>query len=109
MGKRCPCDSKPLTAKEAKRLKAQLDSKPPWVEIDGVAAGDAFGAEGTTAYSGSGAPSAEQLDSTESLSASDVSVHLLGPDEFIGVDGRLYRRVRIKRGGGYLDYSEPAD
>lgn len=104
MAKRCPCDS---SSKKAP-AKSVESAKPPEVEIDPVAAFKAFGAEGTSAFEGPGAPSAE-IDSPESLSAPDVSVRLLAPDEFIGSDGRRYRRVRVKRGGGYLDWSEPAD
>lgn len=115
MAKRCPCDSKPLTAAEQKAL-AGDSAKPPQVEIDG-AAPKAFGAEGTSAFFGPGAPSAE-AGSPEDLSAPDVSVRLVTsgfPEgevcigEFIGTDGRRYRQMRRKRGGGYLDWSEPAD
>lgn len=109
MAKRCPCDS---SSKKAP-AKSVESAKPPEVEIDPLAAFKAFGAEGTSAFEGPGAPSAE-IDSPESLSAPDVSVRLV-PDgefcvgEFIGPDGNRYRQMRKKRGGGYLDWSEPAD
>lgn len=99
MAKRCPCDT---SSKKAAKP-ASLDT--------------AFGAEGTSAFEGPGAPSTE-ADSPESLSAPDVSVRLVTsgfPEgevcvgEFIGTDGRRYRQMRRKRGGGYLDWSEPAD
>lgn len=98
MAKRCPCDT---SSKKAAKP-ASLDT--------------AFGAEGTSAYSGPGAPSAE-IEFPESLSAPDVSVHIVTefPEgdvcvgEFIGADGARYRQMRRKRGGGYLDWSEPAD
>ena len=103
MSKRCPCDEPPVMPAGAKARTAP--STPAGTKKRaGLGSGGKQSAQPPTSEpSTSAAPDGQNPE--PSVFSPDASVEL-GPDEFIGEDGRRYRVVHEMRGGVLHDWSE---
>lgn len=94
MSKRCPCGEPPMKTTGRKTL-----TKAPEMGDADTSAVEIEGADMATDAAGVGDASSGEQQPTEPLP----------PGHFVGDDGRIYRRVHVQRGGGWIDYTELAD